>query len=89
MKSLYRLSLFCLLSLPVALPAQLVINEFSASNKSTTYDQFGDAEDWIELFNPTNTTVNLNGWYLSDDPAEPTKWAFPSVSLAPGKHLLI
>ncbi len=89
MKSLYRLSQFCLLLLPAAMQAQLVINEFSASNKTTTYDQFGNAEDWIELYNPTNTTVNLNGWYLSDDVAEPTKWAFPAVSLAPGKHLLV
>lgn len=90
MKNIYRLLFFLFFLLTTGSAwSQLVINEFSASNKSTIYDQFGDAEDWVEIYNPTNTTVNLLGWHLSDDPDEPTKWDFPAVSLAPGKHLLV
>jgi len=33
--------------------------------------------------------VDLNGWYLSDDPEKLTKWALPDVSLAPGEYLLV
>lgn len=89
MKKFYRLLILSLLSLPDASFAQVVINEFSASNKTTLYDQDNDAEDWIELYNASNATVNLDGWGLSDDPAEPGKWNLPAVSLAPGKFLVV
>jgi len=40
-----------------------------------------DSNDWIELFNATNTNVSLAGWFLSDDPANLQKWAIPTVSV--------
>lgn len=89
MKNLYRLFVLSFFLLPLTLQSQVVINEFSASNKSGIYDQFFKPEDWIELFNASNNTVNLSGWHLSDDIDNPTKWTFPAVSLAPGKHLLV
>src|SRR3954468_24237655 len=30
--------------------------------------------DTIELFNPNNSTVNIGGWFLTDDPAVPKKY---------------
>ena len=33
--------------------------------------------DSIELFNPTLDTVNIGGWFLSDDAAEPKKFRVP------------
>lgn len=89
MKSFYRLLACCLFFTPGALFSQILINEFSASNKNLLADQDNDFEDWIELYNASNATVNLAGWHLSDDPDDPTKWAFPATSLAPGKHLLV
>jgi len=57
----------------------LVINEWMASNQSTLADPAdGDFDDWIELHNPTSATTDLSGWFLSDDPAEPFKFAIPS-----------
>ena len=41
-----------------------------------------DSDDWIELYNTTPTSINLNNWYLSDDIREPKKWAIPSVEIA-------
>ncbi len=37
--------------------------------------------DQIELHNPGNQTVNLSGWYLSDDGALPKKYRFPAGTL--------
>lgn len=41
-------------------------------------DGDGDREDWIELYNAGATSVNLSGWFLSDDPANPQKWVIPN-----------
>jgi len=46
--------------------------------------------DWIELHNPTASSVSLNGWTLSDSPSLPSKWPFPpGTSIAPGGYLVI
>ncbi|MHC4500416.1 MAG: lamin tail domain-containing protein, partial [Planctomycetota bacterium] len=55
----------------------IVISEFMASNINTMLDGDGESSDWIEIYNPTGTDVNLNGWYLTDDDANLTKWQFP------------
>lgn len=57
--------------------APVVINEFMASNDQTIADPQGDYDDWIELCNTTPNTIDLSGYYLSDDPAKPKKWRFP------------
>ena len=54
---------------PVCLP--LSINEFGASNKDLVFDPQGDADDWIELHNPTTTPLSLDGWSMSDDLSDP------------------
>ena len=43
-------------------------------NMDSLEDEDGDSPDWIELFNSGSTPVDLDGWYLSDDPALLTKW---------------
>ena len=69
--------------------AQIVISEILASNKNTIKDEFGLSSDWIELYNNSNTTIDLLNWTLSDDAGLPSKWRFPSVSIAPGAYLLV
>lgn len=70
-------------------PTTLVINELMASN-STILDPQGDADDWIELKNTSDTAIDLSGMYLSDDRAEPRKWQFPvGTTIAAGGYLLI
>ena len=67
----------------------LLITEIMASNSSTIDDEDGDQSDWIEIYNPSGVAVNLSGWYLTDDAANLTKWAFPSVVVNPGAYLVV
>ncbi|MFC1538491.1 CotH kinase family protein [Candidatus Latescibacterota bacterium] len=69
--------------------AQPVINEVMSSNSSVIQDEDGDYPDWIEIYNPEDSPVNLTGYGLSDDPGEPFKWVFPDYSLGAGEYLLI
>jgi hypothetical protein len=70
--------------------AQVVINEYSASNLFTILDNYGSNEDWAELYNPGGTSVNLGGYYLSDNPADSTKWQFPDgISVPPNGFIKI
>jgi hypothetical protein len=65
--------------------AQIIINEYSLSNLSSFTDNYQKYEDWFELRNTGNTTVNLNGYYLSDDPGNPMKFQIPGgINMLPG-----
>ena len=57
--------------------AQIVINEYCCSNLNKFPDNYGEYEDYIELYNTGSNTVTLSGYYLSDNPALPTKWMIP------------
>jgi hypothetical protein len=67
----------------------LVLNELQADNKTTLADPNGDYDDWVELYNRGSEPVDLSDYFLSDDPAEPQRFALPDVSLAPGSFTLI
>lgn len=54
------------------------ISEICASNRLSLRDGFGNASDWIELRNPNNQSIDISGYGLSDNPAAPMKWTFPS-----------
>ncbi|MDH4239774.1 MAG: lamin tail domain-containing protein, partial [Phycisphaerae bacterium] len=70
--------------------AFVVISEFMASNINTLLDGDNKSSDWIEIYNPTDTTISLAGWYLTDNDANLTKWQFPSgVVIKPGKFLIV
>ncbi|MDE0422191.1 MAG: lamin tail domain-containing protein, partial [Gammaproteobacteria bacterium] len=68
----------------------VVINELMASNSTTAQDPQGDADDWIELMNTSDATVDLSGMYLSDDRANAKKWQFPAgTTIAAGGYLVV
>ncbi len=60
------------------LMGQVIINEYSASNLTGYLDNYDKEEDWIELFNTSDSDVDLSGYYLSDSADEPTKWMIPN-----------
>ncbi len=67
----------------------LVINELMLSNRVTITDEDGDYPDWIELHNTGNFALELEGYWLSDDPTNPLKWQFPAISIGPREYLLL
>jgi hypothetical protein len=67
-----------LMAMGLFLQAQVVVNEYSASNINTITDNYGKHEDWIELYNQGTASVDLGGYYLSDKINQPGKWQFPS-----------
>jgi len=73
----------------ISITGSLVINEFLADNESTITDQDGDYDDWVELFNNSNESINLGGYYLSDDASEPDLWAFPDTTITAGGYLIV
>ena len=79
----------CSLIISVA-SAQVVINEYSAANYDNFQDNYGQYEDWFELYNPSPSDIDLNGYYLSDKEDNLTKWQFTSsVTLAANSYLVI
>ena len=67
---------FFLIALNFQLSAQkktIIINEVLASNSKGYADGFGEHDDWIELYNLTDSSIQLSGMFLTDDPEDPTK----------------
>jgi len=65
----------------VSLSQSLRLNEVQASN--TIYlDENGDTPDWIELYNTTTNSINLEGWSLTDDLDKGEYWTFPNKTPA-------
>jgi gliding motility-associated-like protein len=56
---------------------QVVINEYTCSNKDNYLDNFGDYEDWIEFYNTGPSAVNISGFFLTDKVGDRDKWTFP------------
>ena len=72
-----KITLILALLILTPLIGQVLINEYSASNLSWYTDNYQMEEDWIELYNTGSTEEDLGGYFLSDDPDEPTKWMIP------------
>ncbi len=74
----------------VAAPGEPVISEFMAANDgAAVVDEDGDSSDWVEIHNPSAATAHLAGYYLTDDPLDLQKWAFPAVELEPLGYLVV
>lgn len=75
----------------VAAPALgLVVNEILASSTGASLrDEAGDADDWIEIHNPTTAAVSLAGYTLTDVLTAPAAWAFPDVQIPAGGYLIV
>ncbi len=87
--SILKNILFGLLLAAAPLSAQIIISEFMADNDSFLADDDGAFSDWIEIQNSGTTIIPLDGYHLTDDAANPTKWTFPSLSLNPGAALVV
>jgi len=53
-------------NLAAAQSSSVLINEICPSNIDQWVDPSFNYGGWVEIYNPTSTTVYLTGWYLSD-----------------------
>ncbi len=68
---------------------QAVLNEVMVANVQAV-PGFGGYPDWVELYNPSAGSVSLVGMSLTDDPAQPRRFAFPAgASLGPLQFLVV
>jgi hypothetical protein len=73
--SLVLLPLLSLTIIQHPLKAQIVINEFMASNTGVLIDpDYNESADWVEIYNGSNETVSLNNYYLTDNISDIYKW---------------
>jgi hypothetical protein len=70
------------------LAAGLVINEIMADN-SAAVAYGGRYPDWIELYNNSDQAIALAGMMLSDDPAKPDKYVFPTKTFLGARERLV
>jgi len=69
----------------------VLINELLASNVTDHPEMvdFDDYSDWLELYNPDNVPISLNGYFLTDDIIEPLKWKIPDGTIIDGEGFLV
>jgi len=66
---------------PAAAPGGFVlINEVLANNASLE-EPDGSKPDWIEIYNPAVTNVDLGDMSLTDDTMAPRRWVFPAGTI--------
>ena len=71
-------------------PSDLRISEVLPKNAYSIADRDGDRSDWVELINTSGGMISLAGWYLSDNPKNLMKWAFPEdATLQTGAFYLV
>lgn len=73
---------------PLPAVGSLLINELLPDNGTTVADANGQFEDFFELYNTTNSAINLTGMYATDDAANLTKWMFPVNTILPANGYL-
>ncbi|NTW24376.1 MAG: lamin tail domain-containing protein [Lentimicrobium sp.] len=70
----------------------LRINEILVVNDSNYVDDYGQHSGWIEIFNSAYNTVDIGGSYLTNDPANPTKYYIPKgdpITQIPPRNYLV
>jgi hypothetical protein len=76
-------------TLDAAGPGTVIINEFLAANATSVLDEDQSQPGWIELYNSGTSPVNLAGWALTNDTAEPSMWVIPNRTIQPGGFLVV
>ncbi len=83
-------------SAPAARPGDIVVTEVVSVNlgggPGAARDEHGDYDDWIELHNTSEGTVDLRGLQVSDFLMNPTRYRLPedeSIPIEGGGYLLL
>jgi hypothetical protein len=68
----------------------LTINEYMTRNTSVFPDENGQFHDWVEIHNPNEEDISLDGWSLSDSADNLSRWSFDTgLVIKAGGYLVI
>lgn len=67
---------------------KIEINEILAENKGNFKNESGQYSGYVEIKNISKSSINLEGYSLSNNEDAPFKWQFPSV-VVPGGSVLV
>ena len=72
---------FCLLLAGLKqITANVLINEIGALNTSSFNNDYSSTPDWVELYNSSDSPMDISGYHLSDDSTRLEKFTFPQNS---------
>lgn len=64
--------------------------ETAIRNGDVVINEIAAGQGWVEVYNTRDYSIDLAGHTLSDDAAQPGKWAFPLESFVPPRgHLVV
>ena len=93
MKHISQLVCIVLIIFPLKIQSQvpeILINEFMASNATVIADpDFNEFSDWIEIYNNGDSSVNIRGYFISDNYNDPARWEIYDDILIGAKQYLI
>lgn len=69
--------------------SKLMINEVCTSNKTSYTDATGAEPDWIELYNASDSALDISGIGVSDGAKNKYKFAFPDGTVIPADGYII
>jgi len=67
----------------------VVINELMSNNVSSVTDASGKFEDWVELYNPSNSPISTAGLFLTDTAGILHKWELPHQIIPTNGYAII
>ncbi len=68
---------------------QIVINEIMASNTNAVKDNAGEFDDWIELYNKSNISIDVSNYTLTDNDLSLSKFAITPNTIMPANSYLV
>lgn len=66
-----------------------MLNEIMARNGGMVMAPDGSAPDWVEIYNPLATPMDISGMFLAPGPGSSRAWSFPSGLTLPGNGYLV
>ncbi|MGI6369774.1 MAG: CotH kinase family protein [Candidatus Kapaibacterium sp.] len=88
LKQIFHVLLFLLIS-NLDSYSQVFINEFSASNGNVINDENQFTPDWIELYNASDTDINLKGWRIGKKSKFSSGWELPDTVLKSKEYMIL
>ena len=84
---------FLIIINPFFIYAQLQINEFQASNDNSYFDNYQEDDDWVEIYNSADSSIDMGGMFFTDNIDDGDLYMIPDTdssktTIDPGEYLL-